>query len=97
MGYDFFFSIVFVAFIPGKSQQNFPSSSPSAPPPYFHSSTLIRPEEFENHNKDGGLWLIIDGKVYDIQDFKYKFNSNSWFSKYDFNVDVFLKKYCSLR
>lgn len=32
---------------------------------------LIRRAEFENHNKDGGLWLIISGKIYDIQDFKY--------------------------
>ena len=34
------------------------------------SLPVIRRAEFENHNKDGGLWLIIDGKVYDIQDFK---------------------------
>ena len=32
--------------------------------------TVIHRADFENHNKDGGLWLIIGGKVYDIQDFK---------------------------
>lgn len=32
--------------------------------------TFIRPEDLENHNKDGGLWVVIHGKVYDLQDFK---------------------------
>jgi hypothetical protein len=53
------------------SRQYHGSNSSSSAPSFFYSSTHIRPEEFENHNKDGGLWLIIDGKVYDIQDFKY--------------------------
>ena len=30
----------------------------------------IRKADLQNHNKDGGLWIIIHGKVYDIQDFK---------------------------
>ena len=30
----------------------------------------IRRAEFENHNKDGGLWLVVGGKVYDLQDFR---------------------------
>jgi len=37
---------------------------------------LIHRSDFENHNKDGGLWLIINDKVYDIQDFKYLFFEN---------------------
>ena len=31
---------------------------------------LIRKADLENHNKDGGMWVVIHGKVYDIQDFK---------------------------
>ena len=30
----------------------------------------IRKADLENHNKDGGLWVVIHGKVYDVQDFK---------------------------
>ncbi|XP_049844846.1 E3 ubiquitin-protein ligase HERC2 [Schistocerca gregaria] len=30
---------------------------------------LIRKADLENHNRDGGLWIVIDKKVYDIQDF----------------------------
>ena len=30
----------------------------------------IRRADLENHNKDGGLWIVIDGRVYDVQDFK---------------------------
>ena len=26
--------------------------------------------DFENHNKDGGLWTLLDGKIYDVQDFR---------------------------
>lgn len=47
---------------------NPPGRASSLPTPV--SLPVIRRAEFENHNKDGGLWLIIDGKVYDIQDFK---------------------------
>ena len=28
---------------------------------------LITPEDIENHNKEGGVWAIIQGKVYDFQ------------------------------
>ena len=28
---------------------------------------VIRKADLENHNKDGGLWIVIDGKVYDVQ------------------------------
>nr|XP_022328228.1 E3 ubiquitin-protein ligase HERC2-like isoform X2 [Crassostrea virginica] len=31
---------------------------------------VIRQADLENHNKDGGLWVVIHGKVYDIQEFK---------------------------
>ncbi|KAJ8297784.1 hypothetical protein KUTeg_024315 [Tegillarca granosa] len=31
---------------------------------------IIRKADLENHNKDGGLWIVIHGKVYDVQDFK---------------------------
>ncbi|XP_038055580.1 E3 ubiquitin-protein ligase HERC2-like [Patiria miniata] len=30
---------------------------------------LIRKADLENHNKDGGLWVVINGKVYDLKDF----------------------------
>ena len=49
----------------GSDLLNNPSSIP-----LVQSLPVIRRAEFENHNKDGGLWLVIDGKVYDIQDFK---------------------------
>lgn len=29
----------------------------------------IRRADLENHNKDGGLWTVIKGKVYDVQDY----------------------------
>lgn len=47
-----------------------PQHRPSVPK-QLQTLPLIRRAEFENHNKDGGLWLIISGKIYDIQDFKY--------------------------
>ncbi|CAH1268468.1 HERC2 [Branchiostoma lanceolatum] len=31
---------------------------------------LIRKADLENHNKDGGLWVVIHGKVYDVKDFQ---------------------------
>ncbi|XP_063970630.1 E3 ubiquitin-protein ligase HERC2-like [Lytechinus pictus] len=30
---------------------------------------MIRKADLENHNKDGGLWVVIDSKVYDLKDF----------------------------
>ncbi len=38
--------------------------------PSSEDVTLIRKADLENHNKDGGMWTVIHGKVYDIQDFK---------------------------
>ena len=31
---------------------------------------MIRKADLENHNKDGGLWVIIHGGVYDVKEFK---------------------------
>ena len=31
---------------------------------------IIRKADLENHNCDGGLWVVIHGKVYDVHDFK---------------------------
>lgn len=31
---------------------------------------MIRQADLENHNKDGGMWVVIHGKVYDVHDFK---------------------------
>ena len=30
----------------------------------------IRRADLENHNKDGGLWIVIKGKVYDVEDWR---------------------------
>ncbi|XP_061894415.1 E3 ubiquitin-protein ligase HERC2-like [Entelurus aequoreus] len=32
--------------------------------------SLIRKADLENHNKDGGFWTVIAGRVYDIKDFQ---------------------------
>ena len=29
----------------------------------------VRKADLENHNKDGGHWIVVEGKVYDVQDF----------------------------
>nr|CAD7262173.1 unnamed protein product [Timema shepardi] len=31
---------------------------------------MIRKADLENHNRDGGLWIVINRKVYDVQDFR---------------------------
>ena len=31
---------------------------------------LIRKADLDNHNMDGGLWVLINNKVYDVQDFR---------------------------
>lgn len=33
---------------------------------------IIYKADLENHNKDGGLWTVIHGKVYDVQNFKIR-------------------------
>ena len=30
----------------------------------------IRKADLENHNKDGGTWIVVGGKVYDVKDFR---------------------------
>ena len=52
------FSISFVA----NYERNIQKSSEDVP--------QIRKADLENHNKDGGLWVVIHGRVYDVQDFK---------------------------
>lgn len=37
---------------------------------YQEDVQIIRKADLENHNKDGGMWIVIHGKVYDIHDFK---------------------------
>ena len=34
--------------------------------------SLIRWADLENHNRDGGLWVVINNNVYDVQDFRYE-------------------------
>lgn len=33
-------------------------------------STLIRPSDLENHNIDNGKWIVMNGFVYDIEDYQ---------------------------
>lgn len=37
----------------------------------YEDLPLIRKADLENHNLDGGLWVVINNKVYDIQDFRF--------------------------
>ena len=37
----------------------------------------IRKADLENHNKDGGLWIVIKGKVYDVEDWRAQAPSGS--------------------
>ncbi|XP_025832237.1 E3 ubiquitin-protein ligase HERC2 [Agrilus planipennis] len=32
--------------------------------------TLIRKADLENHNLDGGLWVVINNRVYDVKDYR---------------------------
>ncbi|XP_014251481.1 E3 ubiquitin-protein ligase HERC2 isoform X1 [Cimex lectularius] len=32
--------------------------------------SFIRKADLENHNRDGGLWILINNKVYDVQDLR---------------------------
>ena len=39
----------------------------------FDNSTeliVIHKDDLENHNREGGLWVVIHGKVFDLQEFK---------------------------
>ncbi|XP_077559435.1 E3 ubiquitin-protein ligase HERC2 isoform X3 [Haemaphysalis longicornis] len=46
-----------------------PPSQGSGGPP-AQEVLALRRADVENHNRDGGLWIIIGGKVYDVQEFK---------------------------
>lgn len=41
---------------------------------YLHKThedlPLVRKADLENHNLDGGLWVVINNKVYDVQDYR---------------------------
>ena len=37
---------------------------------HVHNLPSIRRAEFENHNKDGGMWLIINKRIYDVKEFR---------------------------
>ncbi|XP_020288916.1 E3 ubiquitin-protein ligase HERC2 isoform X1 [Pseudomyrmex gracilis] len=37
--------------------------------------SLIRWADLENHNRDGGLWVVVNNNVYDVQDIR---NEGSW-------------------
>lgn len=36
----------------------------------YEDLPLIKRADIENHNMDGGLWIILNNKVYDVQDFR---------------------------
>uniref|UniRef100_A0A6P7FTJ3 HECT-type E3 ubiquitin transferase n=1 Tax=Diabrotica virgifera virgifera TaxID=50390 RepID=A0A6P7FTJ3_DIAVI len=36
----------------------------------YEDLPLIRQADLENHNLDGGRWVVINNKVYDVQDFR---------------------------
>jgi len=38
---------------------------------------VLRPADVENHNKDGGMWLVLHGRVYDVQDFKTQVHASA--------------------
>ncbi|KAK0097381.1 hypothetical protein PV326_002182 [Microctonus aethiopoides] len=37
--------------------------------PLPEEPTFIRWADLENHNRDGGLWIVVNNNVYDVQDF----------------------------
>ncbi|XP_050578084.1 E3 ubiquitin-protein ligase HERC2 [Bombus affinis] len=39
--------------------------------------STIRWADLENHNRDGGLWVVVNNNVYDIQDVRFDGRSNS--------------------
>ncbi|CAB4065719.1 HERC2 [Lepeophtheirus salmonis] len=54
---------------PGSTR--YPSSSGSRLTPDDNLLPNIRKADLENHNADGGLWVIIHGRVYDIKDYSF--------------------------
>ncbi|CAH1128754.1 unnamed protein product [Ceutorhynchus assimilis] len=53
---------------------SWPGVSQAKPPITTHKPhddlPLIRKSDLENYNSDGGRWLVLNNKVYDIQDFR---------------------------
>ncbi|XP_015606913.1 E3 ubiquitin-protein ligase HERC2 isoform X2 [Cephus cinctus] len=45
--------------------------------PVQDEPSLIRWADLENHNRDGGLWIVINNNVYDVQDFRYEGATNT--------------------
>lgn len=39
--------------------------------------SVIRWADLENHNRDGGLWIVVNNKVYDVQDLRCEGNSTN--------------------
>ncbi|XP_017887257.1 E3 ubiquitin-protein ligase HERC2 [Ceratina calcarata] len=39
--------------------------------------SVIRWADLENHNRDGGLWVVVNKNVYDVQDLRFDGRSNS--------------------
>ncbi|XP_012287916.1 E3 ubiquitin-protein ligase HERC2 [Orussus abietinus] len=44
--------------------------------PVHDEPPLIRWADLENHNRDGGLWIVVNNNVYDVQDFRYEGSCN---------------------
>ena len=61
---------------------------------------MIRRADLENHNRDGGLWIVVDRKVYDVQDFRYvpplkKFNLHVLMSCLHCNIVISFSAFSS--
>lgn len=54
----------------GPEKKPTPGHLGQGPSVFSHDTPYIRKADLENHNKDGGLWVVIDGRVYDIHDLK---------------------------
>ncbi|KAF7995498.1 hypothetical protein HCN44_006605 [Aphidius gifuensis] len=50
---------------------------------------LIRWADLENHNRDGGLWVVINNRVYDVQDYCHEGSCNlEMFHRYTLGRDI---------
>eukprot|EP00118_Oscarella_pearsei_P022140 m.252836 g.252836 ORF g.252836 m.252836 type:complete len:3992 (+) comp40356_c1_seq2:177-12152(+) len=54
-----------MAWLARSSEQNDPKTD-------ANDVSLIRRDDLENHNKAGGFWVVIRGKVFDLHEFKTK-------------------------
>ena len=59
--FDIRVSTKFCYLLGSSSSQNFDNST---------ELDVIQKADLENHNKEGGLWVVIHGKVFDLQEFK---------------------------